>query len=69
MEEDSVIYPELKDIRIACRMIANGIDDLTPMLSKEETEQFKSLATKWMFNLRKHQKEVINGMIDELSLQ
>ena len=64
----NVIYPQLEDIRIACRMIANNIDDLTPMLSKEETEQFKLLAHKWMFNLRKHKEDVINGMISELSL-
>jgi hypothetical protein len=64
----NVIYPELEDIRMACRMITNGIDDLTPMLSKEETEQFKRLASKWMFNLRKHKEDVINGMIEELSL-
>ncbi|MFA5433158.1 MAG: hypothetical protein WC319_09905 [Candidatus Paceibacterota bacterium] len=63
----NVIYPELEDIRIACQMIANGIDDLTPMFSKEETEQFKRLASKWMFNLRKHKDDVIRGMINELS--
>jgi hypothetical protein len=64
----NVIYPELEDMRMACKMIANGIDDLTPMLSKEETEHFKRLASKWMFNLRKHKEDVINGMIEELSL-
>lgn len=64
----NVIYPQLEDIRIACQMIANGIDDLTPMLSKEETVQFQQLATKWMYGLRKHKKEVIDGMISELSL-
>ena len=63
----NVIYPQLEDIRIACQMIANGIDDLTPMLSKEETVQFQQLATKWMCGLRRHKKEVIDGMISELS--
>ena len=64
----NVIYPQLEDIRIACQMIANGIYDLTPMLSKEETVQFQQLATKWMYGLREHKKEVIDGMISELSL-
>lgn len=64
----NVIYPQLEDIRLACSMIANGIDDLTPILSKEEIEQFKLLASKWMFNLQKHKADVINGMINELSL-
>ena len=64
----NVIYPELEDMRKACQMIANGIDDLTPMLSKQETEQFKMLASKWMYGLRKHKKDVIDGMISELSL-
>lgn len=64
----NVIYPQLEDIRIACQMIANGIDGLTPMLSKEETAQFQQLATKWMYGFRKHKKEVIDGMISELSL-
>lgn len=64
----NVIYPQLEDIRIACQMIANGVDELTPMLSKEETVQFQQLATKWMCGLRKHKKEVIDGMISELSL-
>lgn len=63
----STIYPQLEDMRVACGMIANSIDGLTAMLSKEETEQFKVLATKWMFNLRKHKSDVINGIIDELN--
>lgn len=63
----NVIYPQLEDIRIACQMIANGVDDLTPMLSKEETEQFKRLASNWMYGLRQHKKEVVESMINEVS--
>lgn len=42
----NIIHPQLEDIRISCKIITNGIDNLTPMLSKEETEQFKRLADK-----------------------
>ena len=63
----NVIYPTLDDMRHACRLVANNIDELTPMLTKEEQEQFKRLASKWMYGLREHKKQVIDGMIDELS--
>ena len=62
-----VIYPTLEDIRIACRTIVNGVQDLTPMLNSAETKQLIGLASKWMFGLREHKKGVIDGMIDELS--
>ena len=63
----SVIYPTLEDMRHACRLVANNIDELTPMLTEQEQEQFKQLATKWMYRLSEHKKQVIDGMIDELS--
>lgn len=62
-----LLYPTLNDIHACCRCIANGIDDLSPMLSKEETSQLKILCGKWMYNLRKHKEDTINGMIEELS--
>lgn len=57
---------KLEDMRMGCKMITDGIDDLTPILSREETDQFKQLAFKFMYNLQKHKNEVIEGMIKEL---
>lgn len=62
-----ILCPQLEDIRIACKMIANNIDELTPMLSKKETVLFQQLATRWMYGLRKHKKEVIEEMFNELN--
>jgi len=42
------LYPTLEDIRLCCRVIANGIEDLPLMLSKEDTTQLRNLTTKWM---------------------
>ncbi len=61
------IYPTLDDIRIACRTIANGVQDLTPMLNNTETRQLIELTTRWMFKLREHKEEIIDGMLDELN--
>lgn len=63
----NIIYPTLEDMRHACRLVANNLDELTPMLEKEEQQRFKQLASKWMYGLREHKKQVIDGMINELS--
>jgi len=57
---------DLNDIRDACRIIVNDMDGLTPMLSEGETVLFQKLALRWMQGFRKHKKEVIEGMINDL---
>lgn len=63
------LYPELKDMENAVLTLENGIlfSALTPMLTKDEEKEFCLLLYKWKTNFRNHKKEVINGMLSELS--
>lgn len=62
----NVMFPKHSDVKIACQIIANGTDQLTKMLSNEESEQFYKLSVKWMKSFEKYKEEVINEMIEEL---
>ena len=65
----AVLYPELKDMETAVLTLENGIlfSALTPMLTKEEENEFCLLLYKWKTNFRNHKKEVVNWMLSELS--
>ena len=65
----AVLYPEFKDMENAVLTLENGIlfSALTPMLTKDEEKEFCLLLYKWKTNFRNHKKEVVNGMISELS--
>jgi len=51
------INPEFKDIHMACRVIQH-IDRLMPMLSEEDSYNFKLLAHQWMNNFKQHKEEL-----------
>lgn len=65
----AVLYPKFKDMENAVLTLENGIlfSALTPMLTKDEEKEFCLLLYKWKTNFRNHKKEVVNGMISELS--
>lgn len=65
----AVLYPELNDMENAVLTLENCIlfSALTPMLTKDEEKEFCLLLYKWKTNFRNHKKEVINGMLSELS--
>jgi hypothetical protein len=65
----AVLYPELKDMENAILTLENGFlfSSLTSMLTKDEEKELCLLLYKWKINFINHKKEVINGMLSELS--
>ena len=65
----AVLYPELKDVETAVLILENSIlfSALTSMLTKEEEKELCMLLYKWKTNFKNHKKEVVDGIISELS--
>jgi hypothetical protein len=59
----------LEKMENAVLTLENGIlfSGLNSMLTKDEEKELCLLLYKWKTNFRNHKKEVINGMICELS--
>lgn len=66
METVNNVFPDLKDVQIACQIITLA-SDLTPIITDEQSKEFRSLAYTWITNFRKHKDEVIREIISELS--